>query len=567
MKFCKLLLSFIFVGSLITAISACVSSPSETDVRILVNQVGYYENSKKTAIVTNTDRDEISIKSMETDVIVYTASLTPPVFWDAAHENLRIADFSDFKIPGKYILVLAGNIESDPIEIRSTINRKPAELLLKSYYYQRAGLDILPIYGGKWNWKAGHLQDAECQFHPSTGKTGTWESPGGWYDAGDYGKYIVNGGITVGTILGFYELYPALIGDNLVIPESGNGISDLLDEVRYELEWMRTMQDMDGGVFFKLSGLKWPGMDVLPAADTQKRYIIGKSTTSTLNFCAVMAMAGRIYAESDASFSTACLTSAEKAWQWAVDNPNSAPPDTGIPGSGPYDDANFEDEFLWASAELYKSTGINAYAEWIRHHPSQFKVTSRSWWQNVRNLGVFSLVSSDISFDTDLIVKAKKSILDTANKYLEEIRKSPAQVPMDVASFTWGSHGNIGNKGIILAYAHYLTGDRTYLEGLLEIADYLSGRNATGYSSATGLGSNPPIFPHHRPSVADGIKEPVPGLVVGGPNPYKQDGLSYPNSAPARCYLDVTQSYSSNEPAINQNAAVFFVFAYMAAQE
>ena len=126
--------------------------------------------------------------------------------------------------------------------------------------------------------------------------------------------------------------------------------------------------------------------------------------------------------------------------------------------------------------------------------------------------------------------------------------------------FVWGSNSVATNEGILLIQAYRLTNDRKYLDYALTNLDYILGRNATGYSFVTGYGHKTPMFPHHRLSEADGIADPVPGLIVGGPNPGQQDGCkTYPSKIPDESYTDSVCSYASNEIAINWNAPAAYL--------
>ena len=172
---------------------------------------------------------------------------------------------------------------------------------MRSYYGQRCGIkvDLSPRFP-QYHHEACHLEDGE--FHPSSGKTGKKDATKGWHDAGDYGKYVVNSGISCGTLLWAYEWYGKRIAPiRLDIPESGNGIPDLLNEVKWNLDWMLAMQDSDGGVWHKLTTEKFCGFVAPEKDDGGTRYIIGtgkepyKSSGATADFAAVMAMAARIY--------------------------------------------------------------------------------------------------------------------------------------------------------------------------------------------------------------------------------------------------------------------------------
>jgi endoglucanase len=126
--------------------------------------------------------------------------------------------------------------------------------------------------------------------------------------------------------------------------------------------------------------------------------------------------------------------------------------------------------------------------------------------------------------------------------------------------FDWGCNSEAANQGIALIQAFRATGDSTYFWAALSNLDYLLGRNATGYSFVTGYGDKTPMHPHHRPSGADGVKDPVPGFLVGGPNPGQEDGCSgYPSKLPAKSFVDAMCSYASNEVCINWNAPMVYL--------
>src|SRR5205823_2120648 len=170
---------------------------------------------------------------------------------------------------------------------------------IKGFYYQRTAIDLPVKYAGQWARPAGH-PDTRVLIHPSAASAdrpaGTViSSPKGWYDAGDYNKYIVNSGITMGTLLSLCEDFPDYIKKlNTNIPESTNNVPDVLDEVLWNLRWMLTMQDpADGGVYHKLTNASFDGM-VMPDKATKERYVVAKSITATLDFAAVMAQASRV---------------------------------------------------------------------------------------------------------------------------------------------------------------------------------------------------------------------------------------------------------------------------------
>ena len=322
---------------------------------IRLNQLGYLPGSVKKAVIVSSLSDEFKlIDSAGREV--YSGILQYKGVWEPAKDTVKIADFSSFDKTGKYRLYVEDAGISYPFEIGNGIYDDVFKASVKAYYLQRVSTAIEEKYAGRFTHPMAH-PDTLCWFHPSSGrKSGSMSSPRGWYDAGDYNKYIVNAGYTVSMLLNLHEYFPDLISDDLNIPESGNGVSDLLDEIKWELDWAEMMQDKDGGVFFKLTSKRFSGF-IRPEEDTLPRYVVGKSTTSALNFAAMFAQASRVSKGIDPELSERYLTAAKKAWSWAVKNPSVIyrnPPDI---STGAYSHTDFSGDFFWAAAELLATTG------------------------------------------------------------------------------------------------------------------------------------------------------------------------------------------------------------------
>lgn len=525
---------------------------------IRINQIGYYPTANKIAIVVFTKASTFEVVSVPDNKVEFTGNLSAEVFWKDAGDSVKRADFSAFNKIGTYKIRIPEFGESYPFEISNTVLRKPAYASLKSYYYQRSSYELTAPFAGLWARPAGH-PDTECILHSSTGKSGKISSPGGWYDAGDYGKYVINAGISVASMLSFYENFNTFFADGTInIPESGNGKNDLLDEVKFELDWLKTMQDNDGGVFFKLTTLGFSGM-VMPAADKAARYAIGKTTASALDFAAMMAMAGRIYKDYDAGYAANCVTRAESAWIWAKANPAIYFKNPSDVSTGEYGDNNVSDEFIWAAAELYITTQKAEFKTYLEGKSNSLKYLSAPGWPSVQPLASLSLATQPNGLSSTLLTTIKNSVITTSDNWLNQITANACRIP--TFGYNWGSNSSIANQGVGILYAYILTKDAKYIKGAAECADYLLGKNATGFSFVSGYGSKTPMFFHHRPSHADGVVQPIPGFVSGGPNSGKQDGEKYPYSEPAKCFVDVMGSYASNEVCINWNSPMTALFA------
>ncbi len=548
-----------------------------TQAVIQLNQLGFYPNAPKIAVLTQpvTGVKFFVLKEDSKDT-VFKGILSRPVLSKNSSLITRIADFSALKKQGKYLISIPGAGNSYGFEIGEAVNKKAAVASLKGFYFQRCSMPLEPAFAGKWNRAAGH-PDTAVLIHASVASemrpAGTViSSPGGWYDAGDYNKYIVNSGITMGTLLSAFEDFsPYFKTLETNIPESGNNMPDILDETLYNLRWMLTMQDpADGGVYNKCTNASFDGM-VMPGVTKLPRYVVQKGTAATLDFVAVAAQASRVLKQFNKELpglADSCLKASVAAWNWAVKNPGVAYDQnsnnkTFLPAvtTGGYGDTYFDDEFFWAACELFCTTKEQQYflvAE--KKNATQFSLPA---WSNVEMLGYYSLFRNKKSLPTaaSFITAAEKRFVLFAGQLSGGISSSAFRTVMGKATsdFNWGSNSNAANQGIVLINAFLLTHDKHYIDAALSNLDYILGRNATGYCFVTCIGSHSTMHPHHRQSVADGIEEPVPGLLAGGPNPGKEDKCNYAFSEPETTYADQDCSYASNEIAINWNAPLVYL--------
>ena len=549
--------------------------------QVEMNQLGFYDKAPKiAAVIANPDVKEFKVVTAEGEE-VYKGQLSDAM--PSKNSSLIVcqADFTDFTTPGEYRLV-AGDRESGVFTIGDNVFSDVAKAVLKGFYYQRVSEPLEAEHAGRWARPAGH-PDTQVEIHPSAATpqrpAGTIiSSPGGWYDAGDYNKYIVNSGITTATLLSAYEDFPQYYQQlDINIPESGNGIPDILNEILCNLRWMLTMQDPnDGGVYHKCTNASFDGM-VMPGVTKDTRYVVQKSTAATLDFVAVMAQAARVFnqfPEELPGLSDSCLIAAKQAWDWALQNPDvlynqfamSREFEPAIV-TGAYGDRNVDDEWFWAATEMYATTLNPAYKVTIKEYlHDSLQVPN---WGNVYTLGVYTMLRIN---DPEFTPGFTKKIIKVADGFVNAIPTNAFGVVMGqkTSDFVWGSSSEAANQGILLMEAYRLTNDRKYLDAALTNADYLLGRNATGYCFVTGFGSKRVMHPHHRPSEADGIVDPVPGLLSGGPNPYMQDrnsGCDYVFTEPETAFVDVTASYASNEIAINWNAPAVYLFNAIEAEQ
>ncbi|MCQ2121516.1 MAG: glycoside hydrolase family 9 protein [Fibrobacter sp.] len=585
--------------------------PSSVFAVPLLNQLGFTPDAEKQVVIPGSDANPVEIRDMNGKTVLKMKA--PNVGeWEYSGEETQVYDFSSVKKPGTYRIFRNGEYLGNPISIDANVYEDVTKASLKWFYYQRASMPLDQQYAGKWARAAGHMDDkvivygtdkvtantftetfADSSMKVALAaqnlpkKTQMMKSPRGWYDAGDYGKYIVNSGITVWTLLELYENFPAYM-DTLSwnIPREFPKLPSLLEEVRYNLDWMLTMQDKDGGVFHKVSTLKFCG-SVAPESDKADRYAIIKTTTAALDFAGVMAQASAIYAKFDKAYAAKMLAAAEKAYAWAQKNPAAFYKQPRDVNTGSYNPGNEDgkDEFRFAAAELFRAKVLmgadpakdKATAGYFADLKANPFTNNGPWWGDLNMLSVYRVATAAETFKAagadgaTLVETAKKILLDEANALKSIGDTSGYRLPMHPWNWNWGSNSAVANNGIILLHGYYLTGDKNYLAGAQQTLDYLLGKNPKEITYVTGFGYRSPRNPHHRPSEGDFVDDPVPGMLVGGPHLGKQDidlnGTEHwkcPNYAssdmPALAYLDDRCSYATNEVAINWNSP----FAYLA---
>ncbi len=565
--------------TLFVSIAALAFGQNATD-KIRLNQVGFYPSTEKVAIITDSTAKEFYVVDTKTKEKVFSGDLKPMGVWEYSEEFSNKADFTKFNKIGTYIISVPGVGDSYPFQISNQVNLTVGKASLGFLYYQRASTDLPAQYAGKWARPAGHPDDqviVHASAATATRPEGTKiKSSKGWYDAGDYNKYIVNSGISTYTLMALYEQYPKFFDTlKLNIPENTNNIPDLLDEIRWNLDWMVTMQDEDGGVYHKLTNTNFDG-SVMPADATNGRYVIMKTTAASLDFAAVMAVAYRVYKKTDKTFSEKCLKASIAAYDWSKKN-KSVIYNQGVMNqkynpdinTGAYDDGNVTDEFQWAAIELFIATNQTKYAE-----DANLEFTLRTEfelpnWAKVNTLGLYSIIQNRDNLPEEFLPTlelVKSKVLDLAGKLQKyQTNKSAFNVAMGLSNgnFNWGSNSTAANQGMLLMNAYKLSNEGSYLTAAISNLDYLLGRNGTGYCYVSGYGTKQVMNPHHRPSEADGIVEPVPGMLAGGPNPGQEDAGTctgkYTTKVAAKSYIDEQCSYATNEVAINWNSPFTFL--------
>lgn len=537
-----------------------------------IDQAGYRPGDVKVAYLSTRADSFIVVNAMSRAVALQGVCTLSMALDSATGMTIWKADFSRLRSPGEYVLMTSAGDSSQHFAVAEAIYGDVYRKALRGFFFQRCGMELAETFAGQWHRAGCHTADAV--FHPTTGRTGTKSVSGGWHDAGDYGRYSVNAGITVGMLLMAYEWFPdRFTADDLNIPESANGVPDILDESRYELAWLLSMQDSSGGVFFKVTHRQFEGF-IMPAADTAANYIYGLSTTATGDFVAVMSRAARIFRAFDPRFADTCLAAAKRGWAYLLCHtaivPTGGftnPPDT---FTGEYADRSDADERLWAAAEWYLTTGDSSSHTYFLDHVADGRgiITRTMYWDDVRPLAACSyLRGTRPGINVTVRETIRASLAVFCSKLISLRDASGFHTALPVSGYGWGSNGFALSNALLLIIGSLEGGGSAMEEAALEQLHYVLGVNGCGYSFVTGIGGKSTMYPHHRPSAADGVVAPVPGLMVGGPDHHIKDDATLaaafsPSSLPALCYADKQPSYASNEIAINWNAPLVFVAGY-----
>jgi endoglucanase len=567
----------------------------DTGPRVRVNQVAYVPKGPKNATLVTDAVEPMAWELKNSAGVVVKTGMTVPRGEDASsRENVHSIDFSFYGRPGSGYTLTADGETSHPFDIGADAYKQMRIDALKFYYTQRSGIEILASLRPGYERPAGHVQVAPTEASPNQGDLAvpcfqascdyTLDVSGGWYDAGDHGKYVVNGGISVFQLMSEYERAGVLrtrstiTRDNvLALPESGNRVPDILDEARWQMEFMLSMQvpngkPLAGMAHHKIHDENWTGLPLLPHLDPQPRFLHPPSTAATLNLAATGAQCARVFHRFDHRFAHQCLAAARKAWAAAVANPALYAPGGGV-GGGPYDDTNVTDEFYWAAAELYITTGERQYKNAVLgsslHTADVFRDDGFDWGYTA-TLGRLDLALLPNHLPNRSAVRA--SVLAGADKYLATLKAHPYGVPYAPTGglYAWGSNNLVLNNMVVMAVAHDLSGKEKYRAGVLEGMNYLLGRNALNQSYVTGYGEKASQNQHSRWYAAQLnplLPHPPNGSLSGGPNSSIQDPKAQQllqGCAPQFCYLDDIDSWSTNELTINWNSPLSWITAWIA---
>lgn len=516
------------------------------DVR--VNSIGYRPAYAKHATVMGDHGAAIwKIRRASDDSIAISGKLADATVTSDSKETVQLADFSALSGQGDFYLEVDGVGRSVDFRVAKDVYNTSFELQMAGLYGLRCGTAVTIRHDGEtFHHDACHLDDGKMDVVDGTGRK---DGTGGWHDAGDYGKYMVNTAFTMGVMLKAWERFPDQLGKAVLpIPESGGPYPDFLDEMKVELDWMLKSAAVygDGRIPHKLTRKEFSAM-VMPEADQEDRYWVPYGSSATAGFTAVMAQGARIYKSYDAGYAALLQAAADRSYAWLQAHPEHHPADQSGFSTGGYRTAD-ADERLWAAAEMWETTGsAKALVDFEARAAKLEDKIVRGWgWGDQGNLGMFTYLASKRSGKSKAIMEAAAKDLVAEADAISE-RTDAQGFGRGLANYFWGCNGSVALQGMILQYAYDQTGKRKYLDCAIDQISHLYGRNTYNRSYVTGEGLNPPMHPHHRPSQADSVDHPWPGLLVGGGWPGATD------------WKDEVDSYQTNEVAINWTAAMVYL--------
>ena len=529
----------------------------DSNAAVRTNQVGYYADEQKRCTFIYSAGDLFDVVNKDTGAIAYSGAIVGKMENADTGEIDYYGDFTNLREPGTYFIRSQTGVISHSFTISDDPFVDLRRSVLRMFSYQRCGEDLT-----EW---AGDLAHPACH----TGESNLYltdslrDTRGGWHDAGDYGRYVKTGTKAVNDLLLSYLNSPAVFDDANDGPDSGNGVPDILDEARYELEWLLKMQDPDSNAFFiTATTMSFADDFCAPEADTEQLYLLGGDTISTADAVGSLAIAYQAFKEIDEDFANQCLDAAKKGQGYLNANPElraEANP-MGFSTGEYLDDGDLDGRFT-ALMALYAATGDTEYLNKAKEiYNTGESVVNNVMWNNNGMYGAYLfLTSAKGEQDDKEFFEEMLRVLDTAASNIVDVANI---TPYHVANgiYAWGSNSTIASNGIVLSMAYDFTGKQVYYQTALEQVNYLLGKNSLDQSFVSGFGTNYPKSQHNRLTLSKNSMGT--GFLSGGPDASREDKITQalPADTPnAKIYADDYRSYSTNEIAIYYNSALLYL--------
>ncbi len=522
---------------------------NELNTLVRLNSLGFLPFQQKRASIAVSCKD-FWVVNARNNQEVFRGETSGPLYNEDTGEQLFTADFSEITVPGVYYLRVDQIGNSIQFEIGNNIYVEPFRTVMLGMYLWRCGTNVNATYKGvTFSHAPCHLEDAGTDFLDGYEKNKP--AAGGWHDAGDYNKYVVNAGISLYLMFMAWEQFKERIKKIDYLPDqtSESNLPHYLQEIKWEIDWLFSMQLENGAVSHKISTKEFCGF-IMPEEEKDKRYFCSWGTTATADFCSIMAAAYRAFKEYDNRYADKCLNAAIKSYHFLIEHPFDIAPDQSQFHTGMYA-AEDEVHRLWAAAEMWESTGEIQYLNDFESNAlkQSQRIDLIFNWKDTKNLGMIRyLFSSRTGKNRDLVEAISTELLSVADSMVRIADKHGYNRSLG-NFYCWGANGNLLNQVLVLQAAFTIKANSEYLNTALNGLGFIFGRNRYCRSFVTGIGFNPPLFPHDRRSAADKIEMPWPGYLVGGPAESAND------------YQDSAEDCRTNEIAINWNAALIYALA------
>lgn len=429
---------------------------------ILVDQLGYASSSNKIAVFRGEELpDTFAIIDVYTGQNVYTGQIEEKGYDEESGIYISYGNFTSFAAAGTYYIKADVIGQSYTFQIADNPYKELYNVALKQYYYNRCGLTLSTELAGDAAHNACHTKEAQMKDEASV----KLDVSGGWHVDETSFRDVATGCSTVNHLLLAYELYPDVFDDELGIPESGNGIPDVLDEVRYEIDWLLKMQDTkSGAVYSSVSSADSATLGYL-------LYIDGITMDATIQFAATMAKFSYLYQNYDRDFATGCLKAADRAYRYAGKYLSDVPPE----------------EYFYAATELYRATGNNGYHNEIKQYMQDNPVTDMSnnfiFWGCVTYLSTRQRVEMDLCNDMIKVLMSEGERISYASKNskflvsMDEQQSGSAELLRDITRLAVVDHiiTNHEYATVLQNHLHYMLGRNLYA------ISYLDGAGSRNY--------------------------------------------------------------------------------------
>ncbi len=544
---------------------------NEKTIAVMVNQLGYLTNSEKIAKVTGGGRS-FEVVDATTGVIVYSGLVEKGGYDESSQDEVHICDFSELTTPGTYYLWVNRELFSYTFKIGDDVYDGFLKDLLKTVFYQRCGYKLPEGFSDPYAHDACHTGVHNLMADKVQGREVAYagDVTGGWHDAGDFSVQGVSNSLTASLFMYNYLMHPELFDDAVGIPESGNGIPDVLDEARWGVEWLLKTQTENGSAIRRIDAWGQPPLTTRADLDKNTMYVTPSAFCDTGNMVATCALASRVFADIDAAFADKCLAAAKRGYDWMVANVGYVYPYPGNYYGTPseYTGESELDEFLWAKAELFAATGDAKYLDGALDLTSTEELTGMSYHDR-GGMASFALITSDESkWESDVAVGIKVAMKNKAKADGRLAEASMWDVAIDIKDMNNECRYNsfFGRAAVRMILAEKMDARVDYSAGKLGWLNFVFGSNPLNLCYVSRYGTNTTQMYHHR-NCANGNM--FPGVIAPGPGSSSwvwsahKDLGNYisEDTPPLKAYVENINYYRFNEWCVDESAIYLTIMA------